>query len=217
MLCTTRACKILFYFKLLVITCIVVAVCFQAFLPSHISTGLFESSTLVYVQYIHVLCTVPYNMIHIRVVQKNEVKLFQGAFASFCSFWRKNYFCKISCDLRKFYHCHKAIVYSIHAQSWTITHYGNQYEKHWLDSSQLYSFISLLIYAVMQPKDHAGERTSLHQNWLQVSWKSPLLNFDASLWTTLIHISHYYFLTFRNTIIHIIIMLKISSATLYAL
>ena len=70
----------------------------------------------VYVQYIHVLCTVPYNMIHIRVVQKNEVKLFQVAFASFCSFWRKNYFCKISCDLRKFYHCHKAIVsYSIHA------------------------------------------------------------------------------------------------------
>jgi len=73
MLCTTRACKILFYFKLLVITCIVVAVCFQAFLPSHISTGLFESSTLVYVQYIHVLCTVPYNMIHIRVVQKMKL------------------------------------------------------------------------------------------------------------------------------------------------
>ena len=177
MLCTTRACKILFYFKLLVITCIVVAVCFQAFLPSHISTGLFESSTLVSVQYIHVLCTVPYNMIHIRVVQKNEVKLFQGAFASFCSFWRKNYFCKISCDLRKFYHCHKAIVsYSIHAQSWTITHYGNQYEKHWFDSSQLYSFIYLLIYAVMQPKSHAGERkTSLHQNWLQLSTALRLL------------------------------------------
>ena len=73
MLCTTRACKILFYFKLLVITCIVVAMCFQAFLPSHISTGLFESSTLVYVQYIHVLCTVPYNMIHIRVVQKMKL------------------------------------------------------------------------------------------------------------------------------------------------
>ena len=45
-------------------TSIAVVVCFRTFLFCHISTSVTNHQHMIYVQYIHVLCAVPYNMIH---------------------------------------------------------------------------------------------------------------------------------------------------------